>query len=593
MKKFTMIIAFMLVFAGMATSQMIADFEHIPLNLMKGGEDDNSSFRVVPNPDKGDANPSNYVAKFTRSKDGLPWGGFFSALADPIDLTTNKYIHVQVWKTRISPIKFKIEGGTTANFEIPSVNPQTKTEEWETMVFHFDQATGTYSTVVFMPDFIEPIGLDDNIVIYFDNIVVSNSADPASTPVRVIEDFETIEMNLMAAGDNGHLHIIPNPDQGEGNESAHVVEFKRGVGDPWAGFFSALPEPLDLSTHKYVYVDVWKPRISPVKFKLEGGPVANTEVASMFPQTKTEEWETLVFDFSALDGQWNVITFMPDFEEPLTLTDDIMIYFDNIRLGDAPENGGDIADIDFMWCDFTDQYTNVGGFREAIGNTVVTDLTDGGIDGTPAVKVEYNVSDENQNNGYRMWAFPDKHDVTSYKFFAVNIKAEEPVQDALVLLRDDTSINGRSTHTFNIGTEWQQILIPLDDFVVQAGFDNKADLTILHLIQIEFNHGLVSPGAGTVYIDAVGFITDAVSVDELVSRTLDVNVFPNPARNFFHVSTERGAQVSLFGLSGNLIETRIATQGDTRFDIEGLSQGIYLVRVVDKGMSVTRKIVVQ
>ncbi len=53
MKKFTILFLSMLAFAGIARSQFHEDFEHIRLNVMFGGAEDNSSMKVVPNPDKG------------------------------------------------------------------------------------------------------------------------------------------------------------------------------------------------------------------------------------------------------------------------------------------------------------------------------------------------------------------------------------------------------------------------------------------------------------------------------------------------------------------------------------------------------------
>jgi hypothetical protein len=96
-----------------------------------------------------------------------------------------------------------------------------------------------------------------------------------------------------------------------------------------------MPVPLDLSEKKYIYVDVWKPRISPIRFKVEDGDTPNLEIESMVPQTKTEQWETVVFDFSEKDGKWNIIAFMPDFASPIDLDEDIVIYFANIRIGDG------------------------------------------------------------------------------------------------------------------------------------------------------------------------------------------------------------------------------------------------------------------
>ncbi len=341
MGKLTFTLVFLMAFAGFSHGQMVEDFEHIQLNVMLAEEDDTGYMIVVPNPDQGEDDPNNYVVKFNRSQHGHVFSGFWSTLPETFDMTDKKYIHVNVWKPRISTLKFKVEGGPGGTFELESVEPQTLTEEWETITFHFPEAEGEYPTIAFMPDFEDPVDLEEDIVIYFDNIVLSDNVEPGEGEIVVLEDFEFIPMNLMLGGeeDDSEVRIVPNPQPDDVNESSHVVEFRRSQhGLPWGGFWSPLPEPLDLSENKYVYVKVWKPRISPIKFKVEGGPTANLEIESMFPQTKVNEWEEIVFDFSEKDGVWNIIAFMPDFADPVDLDEDIVLYFDEIRLGDAPDD---------------------------------------------------------------------------------------------------------------------------------------------------------------------------------------------------------------------------------------------------------------
>jgi hypothetical protein len=160
---------------------------------------------------------------------------------------------------------------------------------------------------------------------------------------QVIENFESsIKMNLMAAGANGSLTVIPNPDTNAVNHSINVVKFVRGKGDPWGGFWGQLSTPIDVTTNKYVHVKVWKPRISPVKVKIEVpvGTGSVLETASMSPQTLINEWEELVFDFSALTGTtYNQFNLMPDFEDPLTITEDITMYFDDLYINNDPAVG--------------------------------------------------------------------------------------------------------------------------------------------------------------------------------------------------------------------------------------------------------------
>lgn len=528
MKKATIVLVLMLAVAGIARSQIIEDFEHIELNVFAAGAE--GYMHVVPNPAPDEVNMSTHVVEFRRGADGDPWAGFWSRLPEPLDLSVNKYVYVDVWKPIISPVVFKMEPDDADDVETESMFPQTEVEVWETLVFDFSDMDGLVEVISFFPDFPETLELEEDIFIYFDNIRVSGPPegkdakdgfddvdfvwcdfeDPEFTNVDgfhnpinagttdtdvpgagvsggaakhlayiveeefpitgyfmwawdpdwvfddlseythlviharaegapvsnirvelfdhneydgdgepgagyglfdlgtaweeikipledleliddienhpdmtqlqlialvfdyevtsphegeiyvdvvgfsaveddgngndlngyMVENFEHIPLNVMLGGaeDDSRMYVVPNPDMNDANPSTHVVKFERSQhGVPWGGFWSPLPEPLDLSENKYVYVDVWKPRISMIRFKVEAGETPDLEIESMEPQTKVEEWETMVFDFSEKDGLWNIIAFMPDFVEPVGLEEDIVIYFDNIRLGGPPD----------------------------------------------------------------------------------------------------------------------------------------------------------------------------------------------------------------------------------------------------------------
>jgi len=339
MKKITLLLIITLAFASMSKAQVVEDFESITMNMMAGGAEDLSSFQIVPNPDPTGINASGMVVKFVRDKDGVPWGGFWSALANHVDVTTNKYVHVKVWKPRVSPVKFKLEGGDAGTLELASINEQTLTNAWEELVFDFSSKTGTYPVIAFMPDFEDPLTLAEDIIIYFDDLTVNNDPTVGTEAAYVIEDYEHIGLNYMLGGaeDLSTMTLIPNPDPSGINTSATVVQFVRDKdGVPWGGFWSALPVPVDVTTNKYVHVKVWKPRVSPIKFKLEGGDAGTLEAAAMNEQVLTGTWQDMVFDFSSKTGTYPVIAFMPDFEDPLALTDDIIIYFDDIIVNNDP-----------------------------------------------------------------------------------------------------------------------------------------------------------------------------------------------------------------------------------------------------------------
>lgn len=173
-----------------AYTQVIDAYEFIPMNIMTSGVDDQSYIAVVPNPYRSGINTSPNVGMLYRDKDGYPWCGFWSFRPAPIDMTNHKYIHVKVWKSRISDVKFKIEGGVDGILEISSMNPQKAAGEWVEVVFDFSGKTGRYPIIAFLPDYMDPVGLEENIVLYFDDIMLNNDPTPGSDPAYVIENYE-------------------------------------------------------------------------------------------------------------------------------------------------------------------------------------------------------------------------------------------------------------------------------------------------------------------------------------------------------------------------------------------------------------------
>lgn len=261
----------------------------------------------------------------------------------------------------------------------------------------------------------------------------------------------------------------------------------------------------------------------------------------------------------------------------------------------ALANSQNFESYDFVWCDFEDEYTNVGGFISPINNnTILTEMPGEGAEDGTAFKLEFVLNEDQSFTGLVLWAFPDMIDVSGYSQFAIRVKAEEAIENVSIILRDDVeNAGGRSHHTINVGTEWEDIFIALDDFEA-LGESDEADLTIMHAIQVAFDVDLVSETEGTVYVDIVGFTEEVgVFVPEVTFNLFDVNVFPNPARNQVNVETAPGSEVSLFNTTGSLIGKINATDGVARFDVSGLNQGIYIIRVIHEGNKVSRKIHVQ
>jgi len=337
MKKLVLFIAVLIGSSiNLMNAQTIENFESIKMNIFDAGA--NGAISVISNPDTA-GNNSLYVGKMVRGFDGQPWAGWYATMPTPVDVTANKYVHLKLWKPRISPIVFKYEGPNGNSGDVNPMNAQTLINEWEEFVFDMSVVSGDYVKIVLIPDFEDPLTLTEDITLYFDHIYANNDPAVGSAPVQVMENFETIPLNYMLNGadDSSYMELIPNPDMTGANLSSYVIHFLRDKdGFPWDGFWSNLPTTIDVTDNKYVHVKVWKPRISPLRFKIEGGAAGTIEVASMYPQTVTNAWEDIVFDFSEKTGTYPIIAFLPDFMDPVGLTEDIDIYFDDIILNNDP-----------------------------------------------------------------------------------------------------------------------------------------------------------------------------------------------------------------------------------------------------------------
>ncbi len=341
MKNFTLSLLIFLAGIGFSTAQTIENFESLKIQLQsivfneKPSPLGSNSFMVVPNPDPTGINTSPNVLKYIRDKNSPYYDGPYWTLEKPI-LFDKKYVHFKVWKPVTSGVMFDFyqQNLTGTGHFLSSMNSQTIENGWEEFVIDYSEVTDVMGVFMVSPE-TNPGELTENITIYIDDITINGNPDLGSAPEMVLEDFEPIPLNLMLGGaeDQSNMTLSPNPDASGVNMSSSVIKFQRDKdGVPWGGFWSALPTAIDVTTNKFMHVKVWKPRISPVKFKIEGGDAGNLEIESKYPQTKINAWEDMVFDFSAKTGAYPKIAFMPDFEDPLNLANDITIYLDDIVL---------------------------------------------------------------------------------------------------------------------------------------------------------------------------------------------------------------------------------------------------------------------
>jgi hypothetical protein len=532
MKKFTLILMMMIIFTGLAMSQTIENFESLKMNVMNSGA--NGAFSVIPNPDSTAENPSFNVAQFVRGADGTAYAGFYATLATPIDLDANKYVHVKVWKPVTSTVTFKLEN---PNIEVNSINQQTIENGWEELVFDFSAASGSYTKIVFVPDNIDPTGRTEDIVIYFDDLTINNDPTVGSAAVQVMEDFEYIPLNLMIddkINDLSKMELSPNPDISDVNLSPYVIKFLRDKdGLIWDGFWSTLPTPIDVTTNKYLHVKVWKPRISIMKFKIEGGAAGTLEIPSMNPQTLTNQWEDIVFDFSEKTGTYPVIAFLPDFSDPVNLTSDITIYFDDIILNNDPNPVTGPPQQVFN--------VDMNGSPMVSGQQVFISGAFGGINGQwaePGTIPENEMFDLDGDGIYTItMQLPDG--VIAFKFF------------------------------INSGTGWG------------TGDDGPGDRTYI-----------INGSANLNYVWGVeGLSNVGVPKNTLSGK---VQMYPNPVNNLLNIKTTTDVNsVTISSMLGQVIGSySLASKNNLSISTSTLSNGMYFVTFVGKdGSKLTEKLI--
>jgi hypothetical protein len=537
MRKFTFVLIMMLAYAGFTKAQrMIDDFEPITMNLFSQGT--NGSLMIVANPDPTGANTSAYVAKMVIGKQGRdPWAGWYATIPVKIDLTANPYVHIKVWKPRVSPTCFKVEGGAGNSGDTYPIADATETGKWVELVWNMSTtpATGEYEKIVLIPDFENPYLGTEDVTLYFDDMYVNNDPAVGSAPVQVIDNFETIEMNIMLGGadDLSSFSLIPNPDKSGVNLSDYVIKLNRDKdGVPWCGFWGHVYPPLDITGNKYVHAKVWKPRISPVYFKLEGGPgdPATSERESAYPQLTTNTWEDIVWDFTDMtDGAYPIIAFMTDKADPVDLTDDITIYFDDIRINNDPNPMTPPEQI---------IQVDMNGAGLVAGDKVYISGTLGGVYGT---------WDEPGKNPNNEMTDPDGDGIyTAYLHLSDGVKAFKFFVNGWG--KGDPFTGGDRTYTF-------------------AG------------------------SANLVYTWGVGGVEVGVKQNPLAGK---IQMYPNPVRDVLTVtSTSDIRKVVITNTLGKVVGNLTYTSNQ-KINTSNLSSGMYFVTFIGKdGNKVTQKLIKQ
>lgn len=94
-----------------------------------------------------------------------------------------------------------------------------------------------------------------------------------------------------------------------------------------------------------------------------------------------------------------------------------------------------------------------------------------------------------------------------------------------------------------------------------------------------------------LYIDDIEF-QNTLSVAE-VSQTLDISLFPNPAKSKVTFKSENNGKIDIYNISGALIKTIDKKNQSVDLNVSGLSSGVYIAKFISNNKTAIKKLIVQ
>ena len=198
----------------------ISDFEsgfsgkHGTNGNAEGYKENSANFSIVDNPDKTGINSTNKVGKFKRLKNGDWWAyAWFEFPAGEVQIVP-RYLHIMVRKPIASRFCVQLKdahSNPNSNTGEIIVTTQNTIDEWQDLVFEIPN-TGIYSYIEIKPDFVNATPssrLEDDIEIYFDEIIIDGSPEPRTFTEEKLGGFPfpTETASLAPADVNEYIEI--------------------------------------------------------------------------------------------------------------------------------------------------------------------------------------------------------------------------------------------------------------------------------------------------------------------------------------------------------------------------------------------------
>ena len=97
------------------------------------------------------------------------------------------------------------------------------------------------------------------------------------------------------------------------------------------------------------------------------------------------------------------------------------------------------------------------------------------------------------------------------------------------------------------------------------------------------------------YIDNVKVVaTDTTSVSVGETSLANVSLYPNPAKDRVRIQSSQTIQsMALYGIKGEMLESRPVNTKEMELPLEGYSKGVYFIRLLTDDGVITKKLVVK
>lgn len=404
-------------------------------------------------------------------------------------------------------------------------------------------------------------------------LILSSLSFAQSLPI----DFEQgVTTNDFIDFDGGTATVIANPQTNGINTSSTVAQIIRNGGQVWAGSKIVLSNNLDFSTDGIMSMKVFTaaPVGTVVKFKLEGGDIFELDQLT----TVTNQWETLSWDFTGLQGNYNTLVFMFDFGNvgnglvtSVFLFDDIAQSFGGTQI-DLPVTFEDNG-VNYNMTDFGGTFSSLTADPMNPNNQVIKVIKSntaaawaGTTISTPAGFASYiplSLSDSTMH--VRVWS-P-----------AAGIPVRLKVEDA----NEPTHTCETEAITTKAG-DWELLTF---DFTNEAANTATLETGLINgwrynMASIFFNFGTDGATAGeqTYYFDDVSFGAPITGIQG--RPNIPVKVYPNPAADHWLISSPTSiTSIAIYSATGQLQSWQAPFQSRVMVAAASLAPGLYVAKI--------------